>query len=103
MVRPAVTRMPSWSVLSGEPSRSSAVNVHAEAGAVDDPAFPSHDIYMARDRDRDLRTWTIDDIRREFERYCNLINASDRAPTTKGTYIQHADRFVRWMAGEVDI
>jgi hypothetical protein len=47
--------------------------------------------------------WTMEDIRRAFQRYCDLVNASDRAPTTKGTYIQHADRFVRWLAGEVDI
>jgi hypothetical protein len=42
-------------------------------------------------------------IRSEFKRYCDLINASDRTPSTKGTYIQHADRFVRWLAGEVDV
>lgn len=53
--------------------------------------------------DRDHDRWTIDDIRREFKRYCDLINASDRTPSTKGTYIQHADRFVRWLAGEVDL
>ena len=46
---------------------------------------------------------TIDDIRREFERYCSLVSASDRKPSTKATYIQHADRFVRWLAGEIDI
>jgi hypothetical protein len=48
-------------------------------------------------------SWTIDDLRREFERYCDLVNASDRKPTTKTTYIQHADRFVRWLAGEIDL
>jgi hypothetical protein len=51
----------------------------------------------------DDRTWTMDDIRREFQRYCDLVNASDRKPTTKATYTQHADRFVRWLAGEVNI
>lgn len=51
----------------------------------------------------DRRTWTMDDIRREFDRYCRLVNDSDRKPTTKATYIQHADRFVRWLAGEVDL
>jgi hypothetical protein len=48
-------------------------------------------------------TWTIDDIRREFERYSNLVNAAELAPSTKTTYLVHADRFVRWLAGEVDI
>jgi hypothetical protein len=45
----------------------------------------------------------IDYIRQEFERYCQLVNASGRKPTTKTTYIQHADRFVRWLAGEIQI
>jgi hypothetical protein len=58
---------------------------------------------MARDTDRPHDLWSIDDIRREFDRYCGLINASDRKPTTKATYIQHADRFVRWLAGEIDV
>jgi hypothetical protein len=52
-----------------------------------------------RDRDPEF----IDYVRREFERYCELVNASDRRPTTKTTYIQHADRFVRWLAGEIQI
>jgi hypothetical protein len=51
----------------------------------------------------DRETWTMDDIRREFQRYCDEVNASTRKPTTKATYIQHADRFVRWLAGEVDL
>ena len=59
----------------------------------------AHDGAMDRKRDR----WTIDDIRTEFRRYCDLINASERTPSTKGTYIQHADRFVRWLAGEVEV
>ncbi|MBO3748981.1 hypothetical protein J5X84_23125 [Streptosporangiaceae bacterium NEAU-GS5] len=47
--------------------------------------------------------WTIDDIRREFEAYSRIVNAADLAPTTKTTYLIHADRFVRWLAGEVEI
>lgn len=58
---------------------------------------------MARSTDRPHDFQTIEDIRREFDRYCDLINASDRKPTTKATYIQHADRFVRWLAGEIDV
>jgi hypothetical protein len=38
----------------------------------------------------------------EFDRYWDLVNASSRK-TTKTTYIQHADRFVRWLAGEIQI
>ncbi|MEV4583241.1 hypothetical protein AB0K16_59555 [Nonomuraea jabiensis] len=51
----------------------------------------------------DREAWTIDDIRREFERYSVLVNAADLAPSTKSTYLAHADRFVRWLAGEVHI
>jgi hypothetical protein len=47
--------------------------------------------------------WNLDDLRIEFKRYCDLINASDRAVTTKTTYIVHAERFVRWLAGDVEI
>lgn len=39
----------------------------------------------------------------EFDRHCDLVNASSRKPTTKTTYIQHADRFERWLAGEIQI
>lgn len=48
-------------------------------------------------------TWTLDQLREEFERYSTLINAADLAPSSKTTYLVHADRFVRWLAGEVDI
>ena len=58
---------------------------------------------MTGDTDRPRDSWSIDDIRRDFERYCKRINDSDRKPTTKATYIQHADRFVRWLAGEIDV
>ena len=55
---------------------------------------------MARHR---TDSWTLDDLRLEFERYSQLVNAADLAPTTKTTYLVHADRFVRWLAGEVSI
>lgn len=45
-------------------------------------------------------SWTIDDLHLEFQRYKDQINASDRAENTKATYIPHAERFVRWLAGE---
>lgn len=48
-------------------------------------------------------TWTLDELRQEFERYSQLVNAADLAPTTKTTYLSHADRSVRWLAGEVDL
>ncbi len=48
-------------------------------------------------------TWTVADLRRDFQRYSELVNAADLAPATKTTYLAHADRFVRWLAGEVQI
>jgi isochorismate synthase EntC len=57
---------------------------------------------MAKTQQREQR-WSIEDIRRAFQRYCDEIDASDRKATTKATYVQHADRFVRWLAGEVDL
>jgi hypothetical protein len=47
--------------------------------------------------------WSIDDIRRELGRYGELVNATSLAPTTKSTYLADADRFVRWLAGEIDL
>jgi hypothetical protein len=52
---------------------------------------------------RESEAWTLDELRQEFERYSRLVNAADLAPSTKTTYIVHVDRFVRWLAGEVDI
>jgi len=48
-------------------------------------------------------TWTIEEMRRDFERYSQLVNAADLAPSTKATYLLHAHRFVRWLAGEAVI
>jgi hypothetical protein len=48
-------------------------------------------------------SWTLTDLRREFERYSELVNAADLAPSSKSTYLQHADRFIRWLAGEVEV
>ncbi|OLT25337.1 hypothetical protein BJF83_23135 [Nocardiopsis sp. CNR-923] len=47
--------------------------------------------------------WTIGNIQSAFERYSEIVNASDLAPSTKTTYLVHADRFVRWLAGEIRI
>jgi hypothetical protein len=49
------------------------------------------------------QTWTLDELRTEFERYSSLINAADLAPSSKTTYLVHADRFIRWLAGDVTI
>jgi hypothetical protein len=38
---------------------------------------------------------TLEELRGEFERSNSLINAADLAPSSKTTYLVHADRFVR--------
>jgi hypothetical protein len=43
----------------------------------------------------------LSELRAEYERYARQVNAADLRPTTKSTYLQHADRFVRWLGGEV--
>ena len=41
------------------------------------------------------KSWTLEELRGEFERSNSLINAADLAPSSKTTYLVHADRFVR--------
>lgn len=68
------------------------------------------DIFLLRDlrdivliRRSEVQAWTISDFRRELERCSEIINAPHLAPTSKSTYLVHADRFVGWLAGEVEI
>ena len=49
------------------------------------------------------KLWSEQDIRDAFAEYAGLINASMRKPNTKATYLTHADRFVRWLFGEVAV
>ncbi len=49
------------------------------------------------------KTWSLEELQQAFERYSELVNASDLAPSTKTTYLVHADRFVCWLAGQVRI
>lgn len=49
------------------------------------------------------RMWSEQDLRAAFAEYAEKINASGRKPNTKATYLTHADRFVRWLLGEVTV
>lgn len=49
------------------------------------------------------KLYTIEDIKAKFEEYANLINNSDRSINTKVTYLTHANRFIRWLAGEITL
>ncbi len=54
--------------------------------------------------DRDgTASWTLEELRAEFDRYSSRIHSSDLAPSSKTTCLHHADRFVRWLGGEVAI
>lgn len=55
------------------------------------------------DRHVVAKSWTLHELPPEYERYAREVNAADLRPSTKTTYLQHADRFVRWLAGEVHL
>ncbi len=40
------------------------------------------------------------EVRRELEAYTSVVLQSDLAGSSKDQYIDMADRFVRWLAGE---
>lgn len=47
-------------------------------------------------------SWGIEELRAEVERYQAALVASGKVPNTVQTYVDRADRFVRWLAGEYD-
>lgn len=44
-----------------------------------------------------VRVETFVTIRKAFERYKSEVEASGLAPSTKASYIEHAEQFVRWI------
>lgn len=46
--------------------------------------------------------WDIDGLRRELDRYRSALVAAGKVPNTIQTYVDRADRFIRWLAGEYD-
>ena len=47
-------------------------------------------------------SWDIDALRFELERYRKALVDAGKVPNTVQTYVDRADRFVRWLAGEYD-
>lgn len=47
-------------------------------------------------------SWDIDGLRAELDRYRAALLAAGKVPNTVQTYVDRADRFIRWLAGEYD-
>ena len=47
-------------------------------------------------------SWDVEELRAEIERYRTALVAAGKVPNTVQTYVDRADRFVRWLAGEYD-
>jgi hypothetical protein len=47
-------------------------------------------------------SWDIAALRAELERYKSALEAAGKVPNTVQTYVDRADRFIRWLAGEYD-
>lgn len=47
-------------------------------------------------------SWDIEELRAEIERYRAELIAAGKVPNTVHTYVDRAERFVRWLAGEYD-
>ena len=47
-------------------------------------------------------SWNIDSLRAEIVRYREALVEAGKVPNTVQTYVDRADRFVRWLAGEYD-
>ena len=45
----------------------------------------------------------LKEIQEAFELYKGLLRETKLAPSTLNTYIPHAERFVDWLAGKVEI
>lgn len=46
--------------------------------------------------------WDVEGLRRELDRYRAALVAAGKVPNTVQTYVDRADRFIRWLAGEYD-
>jgi len=42
------------------------------------------------------------ELRSELDRYRSALVAAGKVPNTVQTYVDRADRFIRWLAGEYD-
>jgi hypothetical protein len=47
-------------------------------------------------------TWTIDQLREELKRFEEALVAAGKKINTINTYVDRAERFVRWLDGTYD-
>lgn len=47
-------------------------------------------------------SWDVEGLRAELDRYRSALVAAGKVPNTVQTYVDRADRFIRWLAGEYD-
>jgi hypothetical protein len=47
-------------------------------------------------------SWDIEELRAELDRYKTALVEAGKVPNTVQTYVDRADRFIRWLAGEYD-
>ena len=45
------------------------------------------------------RSWTIDELREELNRYEAELRSAGKARNTVTTYVQHPERFLNWLVG----
>lgn len=47
-------------------------------------------------------SWDVEGLRAELDRYRAALVDAGKVPNTVQTYVDRADRFIRWLAGEYD-
>jgi hypothetical protein len=47
-------------------------------------------------------SWDVEELKAEIDRYRAALVAAGKVPNTVQTYVDRADRFVRWLNGEYD-
>jgi hypothetical protein len=49
------------------------------------------------------RKWSTRELRAELDRYEAELRAANLARNTVMTYVQHPERFIKWLDGEIEI
>ena len=52
--------------------------------------------------ERKVSTQALREIEAALEEYKNEVNGTNLAQSSKETYLDHADAFVRWLKGEFE-
>lgn len=46
------------------------------------------------------KSWTVEELRQELDRFERELRDADLAENTVNTYVQRSEIFVRWLAGD---